>query len=155
MADDREQRGFEVVKLRIAYLQHITTLSGAAILIILALIQRAPTADIAVKLAVDASTFVYAVLISVFSIGTLLGLDHLADVDHSQKSPGRRATFFASGAFGTGVAIALFTMAGLPLWTPLVIMVVLPVPFIVVFVAWSLLIGKLKRRDPDPDDGDE
>jgi hypothetical protein len=43
MADDQEERSFEVVKLRIAFLQHITTLSGAAILIVLALIQRAET----------------------------------------------------------------------------------------------------------------
>jgi hypothetical protein len=43
MADDHEERSFEVVKLRIAFLQHITTLSGAAILIVLALIQRAET----------------------------------------------------------------------------------------------------------------
>jgi hypothetical protein len=43
MADDQEKMNFEIVKLRIAFLQHITTLSGAAILIIFALIQRAET----------------------------------------------------------------------------------------------------------------
>ena len=41
MADDQEERAFEVIKLRISLLQHITTLSDAATLIILAIMQRA------------------------------------------------------------------------------------------------------------------
>jgi len=40
VADDQEQRNLEIVKLRLAFLQHITTLSGAATLIILAITPR-------------------------------------------------------------------------------------------------------------------
>jgi hypothetical protein len=58
MADDQEERSFEVVKLRIAFLQHITTLSGAAILIVLALIQRAETPKGAYELAIAVPWFV-------------------------------------------------------------------------------------------------
>ena len=43
-ANEQEQRNFELVKLRIAFLQHIATLSGAAIVIILALVERGETA---------------------------------------------------------------------------------------------------------------
>ena len=68
MADDQEQRNFEVLKLRISFLQHITTLSGAAILIVLALIQRSETATGVILLATAVPWFVLGVLISMTGV---------------------------------------------------------------------------------------
>jgi hypothetical protein len=148
MADDREQRGFEVVKLRIAFLQHITTLSGAAILIILALVQRAPTPGIALQLAVTGSLFVYAALISVVGIASMLGLGDMAEVDYSRSSPGRRTTFFAGGAFCGGVAVALFAIAGFPAWTLLAMALGSALLSLVALAVLALLSRKPGRDDP-------
>lgn len=71
-AVEKEDRTFEVVKLRIAFLQHITTLSGAAILIVLALNQRANTAGIAKELVTIVPFFVQATLVSLVGVMYLI-----------------------------------------------------------------------------------
>jgi hypothetical protein len=62
---DREDRLLEVVKLRIAFMQHITTLSGAAIVIIVALAERAEPPKQAILLMSSIIYFLAAALIAV------------------------------------------------------------------------------------------
>jgi ABC-type sugar transport system permease subunit len=102
MADDHEERSFEVVKLRIAFLQHITTLSGAAILIVLALIQRAETPKGAYELAIAVPWFVVSTLISMAVI--LMLIPDTEFVHHLRASTGSNSTDLAGAAFTTGVA---------------------------------------------------
>ena len=119
MADDQEQsnavdqdeRTFEVVKLRIAFLQHITTLSGAAILIIFALIERAETTSEAWLLATTVFQFLLAALISVMGIVLLLFSTERV-VGYRAAKAGRFTTVSAGAAFASGSVWVAFYAAG-------------------------------------------
>jgi FtsH-binding integral membrane protein len=112
MADDQEQRGVEAIKLRIAFLQHIATLSGAAIVIILALIQRAETAREAHRLESTIPLFLLAVLGSL--LGVTLLIIRTERAGWVQASAGRFTTLFASALFLAGVTTAAYSAAGVP-----------------------------------------
>ena len=112
MADDQEQRTFEVIKLRIAFLQHITTLSGAAILIMLALIERAETAEVAKEMAVVVPFFALAVLFSL--VGALYLTYELELRPRVRASAGRLATINATSLFSAAVVVAAASAAGVP-----------------------------------------
>jgi hypothetical protein len=110
MADDQEQRTFEVIKLRVAFLQHITTLSGAAILIVLALIERAETAEEAYLLATAAvSLFLVAAVISLYGVFSLT--EQTEHVGQARPSAGRVTAGFASATFAAGIAAVAFSAA--------------------------------------------
>jgi hypothetical protein len=115
MADDQEQKTFEIVKLRIAFLQHITTLSGAAILIILALMQRAkpePDATAFVPLEATIAMFAAAASISVLGLVWLLVMEHRSLWVHPRGSHGKYATFLAANTFAAGVLFAALSAVG-------------------------------------------
>jgi hypothetical protein len=109
-AVEKEDRTFEVVKLRIAFLQHITTLSGAAIVIVLALIERADTAGQAYLLAISGGMFLAAAVISLYSIMSLIW--QTERVGRGRASAGRFATALANGAFAAGIISVAFFAAG-------------------------------------------
>ena len=110
MAGDQEDRNFEIVKLRIAFFQHLTTLSGAAILIVLILIERADTARQAYLLAASGGMFLAGAVISIYSVVTLIW--DTERVGRGSASAGRLATGFASGAFTAGIISVAFFAAG-------------------------------------------
>ena len=123
MADEQEQskaaeqadRHFEVVKLRIAFLQHLTTLSGAAILIVLALAERAETTGQVILLLSTLTSFFVAALISITGVVFLLML--LTNTERvlgsNRATAGTFATYFAGLTFLVGMAaVAAFSAAG-------------------------------------------
>jgi FtsH-binding integral membrane protein len=139
MADDQEQRVVEVIKLRITFLQHIATLGGAAIVIILALIQRAETAREAHLLESTIPLFLVAVVISLFGVALLI--IHTEHAGHVQASAGRFTTLFASAMCLAGVTTAAYSAAGVPerwLWAFVYALAALGTA--------SLLYGILLRR---------
>jgi hypothetical protein len=109
MADDQEQRTFEVIKLRVAFLQHITTLSGAAILIVLALIERAETAEEAYMLATAAVSLFLVAVISLYGVFSLT--EQTEHVGQARPSAGRVTAGFASATFAAGIAAVAFSAA--------------------------------------------
>jgi hypothetical protein len=136
VADDQEQRTLEVIKLRIAFLQHITTLSGAAILIVLALIQRAETAEVAKGLATALPFFALAALFSLFGVWSLI---HRLEVQqHVPASAGKLATINSTSLFSSAVLVAAVSAARVAdrVLSPIAF-IVLPlelVAFVVVFL---------------------
>jgi len=104
-AIDQDERIFEVVKLRIAFLQHITTLSGAAIVIILALAERAEPPKQAVLLMSSIIYFLAAALIVVFGVlGLLLRLMQKEQgVGSGRGTTGTYTTLLAGMVFSVGM----------------------------------------------------
>src|SRR5215208_1860440 len=110
VADDQEQRTFEVIKLRIAFLQHITTLSGAAILIILALVARAETVKQVKLLAGTVPLYVLAALISVGGIVLLIGPPKIMRLERA--TTGGFTTVLAGSAFAGAIFLTAYYAAG-------------------------------------------
>jgi hypothetical protein len=147
VADDQEQRNFELVKLRIAFLQHITTLSGAAILIMLALIERAETAEAAGLLATGAAFYGLAVLVSV--VGIMYLINYVKYEDPIQGSPGWFATLAAASAFAAAVLGTAVTIAGVPTR----MLVIISFGFLALSVAALPVashLGRKRTRASDP-----
>jgi hypothetical protein len=113
-AVDQEERTFEVVKLRIAFLQHITTLSGAAILIVLALAERAETTRQALLLTSTVTFFLAAALIAVNGVVFLLmQLMHMERVvGRGRATAGSFTTFLTGGVFSAAMISVVFYAAG-------------------------------------------
>jgi hypothetical protein len=112
-AGDQEERTFEVIKLRIAFLQHITTLSGAAIVIILTLVERPETVGKALLLAVPVTMFLIAALISVIGVVFLtVFLTVFKGPAGYNIASGGFATMAAGMAFSAGVVTVAFFAAG-------------------------------------------
>jgi hypothetical protein len=102
---DREDRLLEVVKLRIAFMQHITTLSGAAIVIIVALAERAEPPKQAILLMSSIIYFLAAALIAVTGVvGLLLRLMQKEQgVGSGRGTTGTYTTLLAGIVFSVGM----------------------------------------------------
>jgi hypothetical protein len=153
-AVDQEDRTFEVVKLRIAFLQHITTLSGAAILIILALVERAETKRGALLLATTASFFLLAALSAVGGIVALLIRTEYVRLDRARD--GSLAILWAATAFIMGIVTVTYFAAGGSFWLYVVItfaVAAIPVSLLLLRRPMSALIRWIMIRfyDYDPD----
>jgi hypothetical protein len=127
MADDQEQRNLEVVKLRIAFLQHMTTLSGAATLIILAIMQRTEDPQVVRALAFVLSIFGLAALVSLQGMMYLINAPERTD-RRLRGSAGRLSTWIAGSTFGAGVGTVMLISFRVPL-----------VPAL--FVIWPVLVA--------------
>ena len=111
--DDQEQRNFEIVKLRIAFLQQLTTLSGAATLIVLALMQRTESTLVVWRLSLDLALF------GIATLGCVVGATRL--INHTQmrghdleRSAGRGTTNLAGAVFGGAVVALMFAGFRIP-----------------------------------------
>jgi hypothetical protein len=105
LSDDQEQRKLEVVKLRMAFLQHMTTLSGAAALVILAILQGDAAYRVEASLAVVLVWFGLATVVSV--VGMVLLINFIEETRlplQRTTAPGQRSTAAAALLFLTGVA---------------------------------------------------
>ena len=91
-------------------MQHITTLSGAAILIILALVERAGTKREALLVGGTVPLFLIAALTSV--IGVMFLLMHTGPAAYGKASARRLLTYFAGGMFSGGMITVAFFVAG-------------------------------------------
>jgi hypothetical protein len=115
VAGDQEDRNLEVVKLRMAFLQDITTLSGAAILIVLALAEGAKTTRQAILLTSTVTFFLAAALIAVNGVVFLLLLLRHPQrvVERDRATGGSSITLFAGGVFSAGmVSVASYAAGG-------------------------------------------
>jgi hypothetical protein len=140
MSDDREQRNLEVIKLRITFLQHMTTLSGAATLIVLAIMQRSDDAQVVSAFALTIFIFGVAAIVSVYGLTFLVNIPGRHDRP-LQGSEGFWTTLVAGTAFGSGVSTVMIIAFKVPL-VPFFIVIV---PLIV--VVWLPLgIGFLRDR---------
>ena len=144
MVDDREERTFEIVKLRVAFLQHIITLSGAAILIILALIERAETTKAAWQLAAAVPLFVIAALVSVNGVVWLLVIVPMLLVDRARESQGLFSTALAAASFSAGVVGAALSALGVP--ARILVTVTYAFGVLMVGVATALLLWVRRAR---------
>jgi hypothetical protein len=107
MPDDQEQKKLEVIKLRIAFLQHASTLSGATTLIVVALIQRADRVNLLqTSLAIPTPLFALAAVVSVAY--TVKLINHVESADPVDASTGRFAAMIVCGLFAGGVTILAF-----------------------------------------------
>jgi hypothetical protein len=103
VADDEQQRRLEVAKLRLDVLKHITTLSGAAALILLALAQRTEGIRASElwgpQAATPATSFGLAALLALFNMMRLLRI-----LDSSDPIP--------RNAVRTGTELVAFVCCG-------------------------------------------
>jgi hypothetical protein len=138
LADDQEQRNLEVVKLRIAFLQHITTLSGAAIVIILALIERPETTR--EMLLQQASTLAFFVLAALISVqGVMYLTTHAEPAFRLRGTTGRLTTALAGATFSAAIVSTAASAFGVPPhWFSLI-----PLPVVVVII----LIWRIQWRE--------
>jgi hypothetical protein len=113
-AVDQDERTFEVVKLRIAFLQHITTLSGAATLIILAIMQRTEDPFVVRDLAtIIVVTYAFTAVFSVLGIVSVINMLQRADL-YPRPDTGRYITVIASGSFAAGTMLVAIISTGVP-----------------------------------------
>ena len=150
MADDQEQRNLEVVKLRIAFLQHMTTLSGAATLIILALLQRIRDPDAVWNLALLSAVLASSTVVSVWGMLLLLYLLGRTDL-RLRGSHGLLTTLIAGSLFVAGVVnVAVVAFRFPTLTTRNFFFIVLGA----ILLIWGIILGIIflswKRRSHEP-----
>jgi xanthine/uracil permease len=109
--DNQYQENLEIVKLRIAYLQHLTTLGGAATLIVLAVMQRTETPFVDWELAVDLSFFGFATLVYVLSVARLINHAQWNGRD-LESSAGQTSANLAGAVFAGGVVSLMVVGSG-------------------------------------------
>jgi putative copper export protein len=131
MTSDRGQRLLETVKLGFEYLKHLTTLSGAATLIVLAFVDRAGAYTWGLGLAVF--LFALATLSCLAAMTILIGR-----MRHDALEAGARFSVMAvaaiAGVFTAGLA-TLMLFVFVPPGFPMVLLYpVVYIPIIVLFV---------------------
>jgi hypothetical protein len=152
VADDEQQRRLEAVKLRIDVLKHVTTLSGAATVVLLALADRVTGTQASRDLGYAAFYFGLSTL-SALSLMTIL----LRNIDRTETIPrrqGQRGTELVIVLFGSGV-LALMTV-GARFAPPLSVtgMIILVIGLIIGVVIYGYRQRK-RKNDSDKTDDEE
>jgi hypothetical protein len=147
--DDQAQRNLEVVKLRITFLQHMTTLSGAATLIILAIMQRARDPFVVSNLAtVTVHSYAFTAFFSVVAMVLLINALERTDLP-LRRDTGRFTTQVASASFGVGMVFVVIISTRVYVVSFIITAVVMAA----ILVALFFLIGE--RSDKPGEDGED
>ena len=127
--DEREeQRRQEALKLYFEYFKHLTTLSVAGAVVMLA-IYREGIAEQA-GLSTSMGLFGLAVFIAVF--GMLLVLSRFRFEAPVGEAPGT-LMYVVNGLFGGGLLTFMYIALGIPLWVPLVVAPILLIAMMVIY----------------------
>jgi hypothetical protein len=126
VAEDRYQENLEIVKLRIAFMQHLTTLSGAATLIVLAILQRTEEDFLAWELGVVLALFGVATLLCVSGAARLINQAQTRGRE-LENSAGQRMATLGAAVFAAAVVSLMVAGFRIPLISASVIMFALVV----------------------------
>jgi hypothetical protein len=132
VGDDQYQKNLETIKLRIAFLQHLATLSGAATVIVLATIQRTETTLVITQLAFVLGLFGVATLVCVIGAAMLIKYTQKEESDLESRA-GWITAEVAGGLFAAGVLSLMIAGFRLPLLAASVITIVVLVIALILY----------------------
>jgi hypothetical protein len=150
VADDEQQRRLEVVKLRIDVLKHITTLSGAATVILLALAERVKGIQANTNLWMAAFLFGSSTLVALVLITQLLH-----NIDRTETIPrfqGQRGTAIVTTMFVVSASTLLWTGLGVSLGLLVIGGIIVAIS---VFIGSRIYRYLQRRRDSGVDEGED
>jgi predicted membrane channel-forming protein YqfA (hemolysin III family) len=132
----------EIIKLRIDFFKHITTLSGAAIVIVLTLTRGMASYGTGGLLAIVSVMFTIAAVISM--VGMLTCIHFVDRGSHLRYNVGRVTCDLAGGAFLAAVVSLMVVIFGIPLIPTLIVMGVTWVVSLIIAILYFL--RSRKRR---------
>jgi hypothetical protein len=156
MTDDTKQRRLEALKMRLDFLKHLTTLSGAATVVVLTLLQLGPSPRIISGLAIVVLMFALVFLVSTVGMLVMIDMFETKGAESPHFSTGRRTSAMAGALFGAGVFALINVAFGLPLARTLVLTIVVMVVLYAMLVVLARWVAKTTEAEKEaPDEGDQ
>jgi hypothetical protein len=150
VANDLDQKRLEIVKLRIDVLKQVTTLSGAATLIVLAISQQVQTLKNVVLLGIAGFYFGTATLVALFHMMWLLRM--LDRTDSVRQFRGQLGMEVATGLLWAGVLAIMGVVFRVSMLTA---GIVIAAGGVILLLAWLVLYRYSRPTDARNDGAEE
>lgn len=151
MSDGNDEGTLEVIKLRIDFLKHMTTLSGAATVIVLALIQRIQRLEDAPLMAAPVVLFGLDAMLSLYGMVKLINLME-EDAGNLPPFAGSSMIVWVGTTFAAGVTILIVTVFARALPLTMISVTVLSTVAVVFYVTFRSLFRRRRGSGQGPSD---
>jgi hypothetical protein len=150
VADDKEQRRLEVLKMRLDFLKLMATLSGVATVVVLTIMQPTLAPLIVSNLALVTLAFGLTAIVSVFGMLSMMDIFERFGAAPGRFGRGKLPTTLAGTMFSAGVVNLMIVAFRIPLVPASVLNIVLLIALAGVAVAvWRWPINPSEEKSPD------
>jgi hypothetical protein len=150
VADDKEQRRLEVLKMRLDFLKLMATLSGVATVVVLTIMQPTLAPLIVSNLALVTLAFGLTAIVSVFGMLSMMDIFERFGAAPGRFGRGKLPTTLAGTMFSAGVVNLMIVAFRIPLVPASVVNIVLLIALAGVAVAvWRWPINLSEEKSPD------